>query len=89
VFGYALQHKVLPLPDVEQLVPVVEFQGYSQINKADAGHDSLTGDAGFRLNLRAIGPFQPRLGLVYVFPVDEGGREDLHWGIDTSLVFEF
>jgi hypothetical protein len=89
VFGYALQHRVLPLPDVQQLIPVVEFQGYTQTNKDDAGHNVLMGDAGFRLNLKAIGRFQPRLGIVYVFPVDSGAREELRWGIDTSLVFEF
>jgi hypothetical protein len=26
---------------------------------------------------------------VFVFPVDNGGREQSHWGIMTSLVFEF
>jgi hypothetical protein len=89
VFGYSIQHSVLPLPDVQQLIPVMELQGYTQTNKSDAGHNSLMGDVGFRLNLNAIGPFQPRLGIVYVFPVDSGAREELHWGIDTSLVFEF
>jgi hypothetical protein len=89
VFGYSIQQRVLQLPDVVQLIPVLELQGYAQTNKAGAGHDSLMGDAGFRLNLKAIGPFQPRLGIVYVFPIDGGAREQLHWGIDTSLVFEF
>jgi hypothetical protein len=37
----------------------------------------------------SIGPVQPRLGLGYVFPINDGAREELHWGIFTSLVFEY
>jgi hypothetical protein len=89
VFGYTIPHKQLPLPGVEQLIPVFEFQGATELNKADAGHDSLLGNAGFRLNLKAIGRVQPRLGFGYVFPVDSGANQDVHCGFITSLVFEY
>ena len=29
------------------------------------------------------------LGLGFVFPINGGAREDTHWGVITSLVFEY
>lgn len=89
VFGYTIPHEQLALPHVLQFIPVVELIGSTALNKADSGHNSLLGNAGFRVNLKTIGPVQPRLGLGYIFPIDNGGREDMHWGIITSLVFEY
>jgi len=74
---------------LQQLIPVFEFDGAKELNQANPGHDSLTGDVGFRANLDAIGPIQPRLGIVFVFPIDNGASQDQNWGIDTSLVFEY
>ena len=89
VFGYAIPHTTLPLPGVERLIPVFELKGETQVNKADAGHNSLTGDVGLRVNLKSICGVQARPGIAFVFPVDNGARADTHWGIMTSLVFEF
>ena len=89
VFGYILQHDELPLPDVQQFIPIFELQGETVLNKDTPGHNSLLGNAAFRLNLNAIGDVQPRLGLGYVFPIDKGARQDFHWGVYTSLVFEY
>lgn len=89
VFGYAIQHQTLPLPGVERLIPVFELKGETQVNKAGAGHNSLTGDVGLRVNLKSICGGQPRPGIAFVFPLDNGARADTHWGIITSLVFEF
>jgi hypothetical protein len=89
VFGYTIQHQQLPLPGVQQLIPVFELSGETQLNKDDPGHNSLVGNAAFRVNLKAIGRVQPRLGLGYVFPIDKNAREDVHYGIFTSLVFEY
>jgi hypothetical protein len=89
VFGYTIEHKVLPIPNVRQLIPVFELQGATQLNKDDPNRTSLTGNLGFRVNTKAIGGIQPRLGLGYIFPIDAGARQDLHWGVFTSLVFEF
>lgn len=89
VFGWSIPHEQLPIPDVEQLVPVFEIQGDTLLNTGGAGSNSLLGNAAFRLNLRSIGPVQPRLGLGYVFPLDKGGRDELRWGIYSSFVFEF
>lgn len=89
VFGWTFQHRELPLPDVQQFIPVLELSGQTLANTPGAGNNSLIANAAFRANLRAIGPIQPRLGVGYVFPLDQGGRAQLHWGVFTSLVFEF
>jgi hypothetical protein len=47
------------------------------------------GTAGLRLNLKAIGPVQPRPGVGFVFPINEIARDDTHWGVIVSLVFQF
>ena len=89
VFGYTIPHKELPLPGILQLIPMFELQGETQLNKDAAGHNILIGNAAIRVNLKAIGAIQPRLGVGYVFPIDNGGREDLRSGVITSLVFEY
>lgn len=89
VFGYTIDHDVLAIPGMQQFIPVFELNGGKELNQANPGHDSLTGDIGFRANLDAIGPVQPRLGIVFVFPVDNGASQDQNWGVDTSLVFEY
>jgi hypothetical protein len=88
-FGYTIPHATLPLPGVDRLIPVFEMSGETQLNQADSGHNRLLGEAGLRVNLKSIGRIQPRPGVVFIFPVDNGAREETHWGIMTSLVFEF
>jgi len=87
VFGYTIPHRQLPLPDVLESVPFFELVGESQLNHARG--NSLLANAGFRFNLKAIGRIQPRPGIGFVFPVDSGAREETHWGVITSLVFQF
>jgi hypothetical protein len=89
VFGYTIEHRQLPIPGVQRFIPVFELSGETALNKDNPGQNSLLGNAGFRLNLNTVGPIQPRLGLGFVFPVDKGARNDVHWGIITSLVFEY
>ena len=89
VFGYTLPRRQLPLPGVLEMIPFLELLGETEVNKAEAGHNSLIGNAGFRFNLKAIGRVQARPGIGFVFPVDNGARQDLHWGVITSLVFQF
>jgi hypothetical protein len=88
-FGYTLDHEQLPLPGIESVIPVFELSGATQVNHQAAGVDSLFGDAAVRVNLRAIGNLQPRLGIGYIFPIDQGARDDSRWGIITSIVIEF
>lgn len=89
VFGYTLPHKELPIPYVEQTIPVFELQGYKELDNGNAASDNLLGNAAVRFNTVAIGPIQPRLGVGFVFPITNAAREEVHWGLYTSLVFEF
>jgi len=89
VFGWTIPREELPLPGVQQFIPMFELAGETELNKEDPGHNSLVGNLGFRLNLKTIGSIQPRPGIGFVFPIDEGARTDLHWGVIASLVFEF
>jgi hypothetical protein len=88
-FGYAIQHRELPLPDVEQFIPMFELVGQTPLNQDNSGRTSLIGNACFRLNLKTIGRVQPRLGMGFIFPMNNGARADVHSGIVTSLVFEY
>lgn len=87
VFGYTLQHQEFPIPGVQQLIPMFELTGETDVN--GDSETSLVGNACFRANLKTIGSVQPRLGLGFVFPINNNAREDVHWGIVTSLVFEY
>jgi hypothetical protein len=89
VFGYTIQHEQLPIPGVLQVIPVFELLGETGLNHGQRGDTSIEGDAAVRVNLKTIGRVQPRLGVGYVFPIDNNAQLDLHWGIVTSLVFEY
>jgi hypothetical protein len=89
VFGYTLQHQQLPLPDVLQTIPFFELIGSTELNHDNPDHNQLLGNAGLRFNLKAIGPVQPRPGIGFIFPMNSGARQNTHWGVITSFVFEF
>jgi hypothetical protein len=89
VFGYTIEHEQLSLPGVLRVIPVLELSGETELTKAHRGHNRLRGDFGLRANLKTIGRVQPRLGLAFVFPIDRGARDDSHWGVITSFVFEY
>jgi hypothetical protein len=86
-FGCNISHQMLPFPDVEKLIPVFELTGETELNHEH--QTSLTGDVGLRANLKTIWGIQPRPGVVFVFPLNNNSRNEQHWGIMTSLVFEF
>jgi len=88
-FGYAITHRDLAIPGIQQITPVFEINGEKQLNKEDKGKNIVLGNAALRVNLNNWGPIQPRLGVGYVFPMNSAAREELHWGIYTSLVFEY
>jgi len=88
-FGYAIEHRELPLPGVQRFIPMFELIGNTPMNQATSGQTSLTGNACFRLNLKTMGRVQPRLGFGFVFPMNNHARTEVHNGIVTSLVFEY
>ena len=89
VLGYTIPHDELPIPGVQDLIPVVEFSGATQLNHEDHGANSVLANVAFRANLKTIKGIQPRLGLGFVFPITNDARQDTHWGVYTSLVFEY
>ena len=89
VLGYNIEHEDLPLPGILRAIPIFELNGEWGLSREGAGQNALFGTAGVRLNFRPIGQAQPRIGIGYVFPIDRGARDELRWGIVTSLVFEF
>ena len=88
-FAHALSHSELPLPGVKRFTPMFELVGETGLNQDESGRNSLLGSLGFRLDLKPMGELQPSLGLGCVFPIDNGARAEVHWGIATSLIFEF
>ncbi len=88
-FGYTVEHGQLPLPGVQQVIPMFELVGETGLNREAAGQNSLLGNACFRLNLKTLGRVQPRLGLGFIFPINSNARADVHSGLVTSLVFEY
>lgn len=89
VAGYNIPRKELPIPHVEEIIPIFELKGEYGLKGSAAGENDLSATVGVRANLGTIGPFQPRIGVGYVFPVTRVAREDFRWGIMTSLVFEY
>jgi len=88
-FGYAISQHEMPLPAVHQFTPLFELSGETGLNQGESGQNSLLGSLGFRLDFKPLGELQPSLGLGYVFPIDSGAREEVHWGIASNLTFEF
>jgi len=89
VFGYSIPHRQLPVPGMLQVIPMFELKGETAMNHDNSGQSSLLGNAAFRVDLKPIGRVQPRLGLGFIFPVNNNARADVHSGIFTSLVFEY
>ncbi len=89
VVGYSFERQDLHLPHIERIIPIFELIGDTALNNGRRGHNNLSGTLGLRVNLDSIGALQPRLGVGYVFPIDQSARDDFRWGIVTSLVFEF
>jgi hypothetical protein len=89
VLGYTINHAELPIPNVLQVIPVFELSGETGLNHGQGSQNSLTGNAALRFNTKPIGSVQPRLGVGYIFPIDNHAREDMQWGFITSLVFEY
>ncbi|HET6246196.1 MAG TPA: hypothetical protein VFE47_00710 [Tepidisphaeraceae bacterium] len=86
--GWTIPHNELPLPYVQDFIPVFEIQGETLMNTHAGGEDDIVANFAFRANLFSIGRIQPRLGVGYLLPLDKA-KGDFDWGIYTSLVFEF
>jgi hypothetical protein len=87
-FSWIIDNTEINLPkEILGIVPMIEVAGEHRVNHGDFSNN-LSGVAGVRFNLANIGPALPRLGVGYIFPIDKGAREDFHWGVTVSLVFD-
>ena len=91
VIGYELDRDTLPLPCVSSLVPMLELAGEDSLNHDTAGENELFATAGVRASLACFPWLKepPRLGIGYTFPLNSAARSEFHWGIATSIVFDF
>ncbi len=89
VTGYEITKGQLTLPLVVATLPILEVNGETGMNHAGRGNTALLGTVGFRMEFEHMGRFMPKIGLGYTFPLDKGGREQLDWGVVTSLIFEY
>jgi hypothetical protein len=88
-FAYAIEDEEFRVPHVERIIPIVELLGETALDGSSSGSNALTGTAGVRFELKSIFHLQPSFGVGYIFPIDKGGRDDIRWGVVTSLDFEF
>ena len=90
-FGYNIPHDDLPIPGVLTTIPILEVSGEHVLDGESEGPFPTAhfGSAGVRFNMESFWIAQPRIGLAYVFPLDAGAREEMHWGIIASCIFEF
>jgi len=91
VFAYELTKRELPLPGILSTWPMLEFDGEYPLNQSLAGHDQLFCTAGARFVFDSISwlPAQPRIGIGYTVPIDQGARQELRWSVVTSMIFEY
>jgi hypothetical protein len=88
-FGYAIEDEDFKIPHVERLIPSVELVGNAVLDGSSAGHNALTGTVGVRAEFKSMGRVQPSFGIGYIFPIDNGGRQELRWGGIMSVTLEF
>lgn len=88
-FAYVISHRELPLPGVAEFVPMVEISGERGLNQDEAGQDSVAADIGFRAQMKTVGELHSSIGFAWVLPLDNGEREELHWGFIISTIFDF
>jgi hypothetical protein len=85
--GYAIFHEALPIPFTEKLTPIAELDGQTPL-KTD-GQDALFGVVGSDISFQSVGAVQPHLEIGYEFPLDQGARNQMQWGILAQFFLEF
>ncbi len=89
LLGWNIYHHEVPIPGTQSFAPLLELDGQRFLAGPERGENRLFGVAGVRVNFNPIGRVQPRVGVGYLFPIDQGARRELSWGIQTSLILEF
>ena len=68
---------------------MAELSGERGLNLDEAGRNSVLGDIGFRAQLKTMGELHSSVGVAWVFPTDNGAREELHLGFSISAISDF
>ena len=85
--GYRITQTQMALPMTRSVTPILELDGQAPFS--NGGQGVLFGVAGFNWQAKVIGELHPRVNLGYQFPLDQGARDQLHWGIVTEVFFDF
>jgi hypothetical protein len=85
--AYVFPYNSSPIPFTDRLVPQIEIDGQTPMSSRT--RESLFGVAGFDLSFKKVGPTTPHIAIGYEFPIDQGARDQLHWGILAQFVFDF
>lgn len=86
VLGYNLDFKTDWLT---RITPVVEIDGETGLSHQDQGDTELTGVIG---GVFAFSPNRyvlPKWTIGYIVPLDDNARDEFHWGVVTSFIFEY
>jgi len=86
VLGYNLD---IDTAVVSRITPIVELDAETGMNHGLGGNTSVLGVVGgvFTFAPNSLG--QPKLGIGYIFPINDDARDEFDWGVTTSLIFEF
>jgi hypothetical protein len=85
-FAYQIFQNEFPW-HLTAFTPTLEFDGQQPLTTA--GQDALIGIAGFETSLKSFGDVQPLISIGYEFPIDQGARENLRWGILVQFYLDF
>jgi len=85
--GYKLFHDQLPLLLTTQVIPILELDGQTPFS--GNGENTLFGVAGVDFQLQSLGQLDPHVEIGYEFPIDQGARDQLHWGVLARVVLDF
>ena len=86
-FGYQISRDQLDLPFTDAVIPMFELDGQRALS--GVAQDALFGVAGFDWSFPGIGDAQPKVGIGYEFPVDQGARDQLRWGVIVQFFLDF
>ena len=86
-FGYQITRHQWSLPFTQTVTPLLELAGKTPFS--ERGQDALVGVVGLNWQFAGKGDFQPRIGVGCEFPMDQGSRDQLRWGIITQVFLDF
>lgn len=85
--AWKFPHDQLHIPFVDVFTPMFELDG--QRPMSGPADDALFGVVGFNVAFPGADDIQPRLGIGYQFPMDQGARTQLRWGVILQLFVDF